>query len=140
MYFILELIILLEFYAISQSKAYVLPTTQQDYNGYNSDLAENHLTELGIATPSLLENNNMITVVKPSDIKLPSSLQEIVNYIGTDKLSHTAKLPIEEENRHTLTYTELSKLLAFWQWAKEQNFYEMQTDQPYTNDNFVTIK
>ena len=138
MYFILKLIILLEFYAISQSKAYVLPTTQQDYNDYNNDLAGNHLAELGVATPSSLDNN-IITVVKPSEIKVPSSLQEIVNYIGSDKLSHTAELPIEEESRHTLTYTELSKLLAFWQWAKEQNFYEMQTDQPYTNDNFVTI-
>lgn len=129
MYFILKLIILLEVYAsLHKCKAYVLKTTQH----HDSD---NNLTEVGITNPSIYIENR----IPPAEIQEPKSLQEIVNYIGVEKLEKTSDMPDLKENQQTLTYTELTKLLAFWQWAKEQNFYEMQTDQPNTNDNFVTI-
>ncbi|KNC32270.1 hypothetical protein FF38_01822 [Lucilia cuprina] len=134
MYFILKLIILLEiFIKLHQCKAYVLHTTQEQDNDNNNELLEPEgLTN----SPSLYIDNR----VKPADIREPDTLQEIVNYIGADKLSNTAVLPeLSKDQRETLTYTELANLLAFWQWAKEQNFYEMQTEQTNTNDNFVTV-
>lgn len=69
-------------------------------------------------------------IVKPSEIKEPENLQEIINFIGSNKLSNTEVMePTNEEGgEDTVTYTQLMKIVAMWQLAREQNFYEMQTE------------
>uniref|UniRef100_T1P9H7 Uncharacterized protein n=1 Tax=Musca domestica TaxID=7370 RepID=T1P9H7_MUSDO len=69
-------------------------------------------------------------IVKPSEIKEPQNLQEIINFIGSNKLSNTEVMePTNEEGgEDTVTYTQLMKIVALWQLAREQNFYEMQTE------------
>lgn len=131
MYFILKLIILLEILFLVKCRAYVLTQTT------NEDLPDTGITH---PPSNSLYIDNML--VKPQQIREPKNLQEIVNYIGADKFKAAEDITDLKDNneQQTLTYTELSKLLAFWQWAKEQNFYEMQTETTnIENNNFETL-
>uniref|UniRef100_A0A1L8EBW8 Putative secreted protein n=1 Tax=Haematobia irritans TaxID=7368 RepID=A0A1L8EBW8_HAEIR len=79
---------------------------------------------------------NIARIIKPSEIREPSTLQEIINFVGRDKLNNIAVSNAEQRDdnsKETLTYTELLKHLALWQLAQEQHFYEMQTESSSSN-------
>lgn len=103
---------------ITRLQSYVLfETTQIDDEGRN-DVTEpvvgSTFTHIG-------------KIVKPSEIREPKTLQEIINFVGSEKLSNSDVIaPEPEGGEETLTYKELLRRLALWQLAQQQNYYEMQ--------------
>uniref|UniRef100_A0A1B0B6C3 Uncharacterized protein n=1 Tax=Glossina palpalis gambiensis TaxID=67801 RepID=A0A1B0B6C3_9MUSC len=76
-------------------------------------------------------------IIKPSDIREPKTLQEIINYVDVKPKAGETQFHINREdderaddNRQAVSYNELIKYLSLWEWAKQQNFYNMSHSHP----------
>uniref|UniRef100_A0A1A9ZED5 Uncharacterized protein n=1 Tax=Glossina pallidipes TaxID=7398 RepID=A0A1A9ZED5_GLOPL len=82
-------------------------------------------------------------IIKPSDIREPKTLQEIINYVDVKPKAEKAQVHINREdderaddNRQAVSYNELIKYLSLWEWAKQQNFY----NTSHSHSSPTTIK
>uniref|UniRef100_A0A1A9VUE3 Uncharacterized protein n=1 Tax=Glossina austeni TaxID=7395 RepID=A0A1A9VUE3_GLOAU len=87
-------------------------------------------------------------IIKPSDIREPKTLQEIINYVDVKPKAekaqaHTINREDDEradDNRQAVSYNELIKYLSLWEWAKQQNFYNMSHSHSHSHSSPTTIK